>query len=30
MDAMTLVTWFGKPDFFITITCNPYWDEIVA
>jgi hypothetical protein len=30
MDAMTLVTWFGKPDFFVTMTCNPYWDEIVA
>jgi hypothetical protein len=29
-DAMTLVTWYGKPDFFVTMTCNPYWDEIVA
>ncbi|WVZ49677.1 hypothetical protein U9M48_001014, partial [Paspalum notatum var. saurae] len=30
MDAMTLVTRFGKPDFFVTMTCNPYWDEIMA
>ncbi|WVZ69849.1 hypothetical protein U9M48_018572 [Paspalum notatum var. saurae] len=30
MDAMTLVTRFGKPDFFITMTCNPYWDEVMA
>jgi hypothetical protein len=27
---MTLVTRFGRPDFFITMTCNPYWDEIMA
>jgi hypothetical protein len=24
MDAMTLVTRYGKPDFFVTMTCNPY------
>ena len=30
MDAMTLVTRYGKPDFFVTMTCNPYWDEIVV
>ena len=30
MDAMTLVTRYGKPDFFVTLTCNSYWDEIVA
>jgi len=30
MDAMTLVTRYGKPDFFVTMTCNPYWDEIVT
>jgi len=29
MDAMTLVTRFGKPDLFITMTCNPYWNEIM-
>jgi hypothetical protein len=29
MDAMTLVTRFGKPGFFVTMMCNPYWDEIV-
>jgi len=29
MDAMALVTRYGKPDFFVTVTCNPYWDEIV-
>uniref|UniRef100_K3ZF28 Helitron helicase-like domain-containing protein n=1 Tax=Setaria italica TaxID=4555 RepID=K3ZF28_SETIT len=30
MDAMTLVTRYGKPDYFVTMTCNPYWDEIVV
>lgn len=29
LDAMTLVQRHGKPDFFVTMTCNPYWDEIV-
>ena len=29
MDAMALVTRYGKPDFFVTMTCNPYLDEIV-
>jgi len=29
MDAMTLVTRFGKPDLFITMACNPYWNEIM-
>ena len=28
-DAMTIVSAFGKPDLFITITCNPRWPEIV-
>jgi hypothetical protein len=28
MDAMTLVRKFGKPDIFITMICNPNWDEI--
>ncbi|WVZ94394.1 hypothetical protein U9M48_040292 [Paspalum notatum var. saurae] len=28
MDAMTLVRKFGKPDIFLTMTCNPNWDEI--
>ena len=26
---MALVTRYGKPDFFVTMTCNPYLDEIV-
>jgi hypothetical protein len=25
---MALVQRFGRPDYFITMTCNPYWDEI--
>lgn len=29
IDAMTLVQKFGKPDFFITVTCNARWEEIV-
>ncbi|XP_049382812.1 uncharacterized protein LOC125847172 [Solanum stenotomum] len=28
MDAMALVQEFGRPDLFITMTCNPKWTEI--
>lgn len=28
-DAMCIVSRFGKPDLFITFTCNPKWKEIV-
>ncbi len=27
-DAMALVRKFGKPDLFITMTCNPQWREV--
>ena len=27
-NAMALVRHFGKPDYFITMTCNPKWKEI--
>ncbi|KAG2210809.1 hypothetical protein INT45_013594 [Circinella minor] len=27
-DAMSIVRQFGKPDLFITFTCNPSWPEI--
>lgn len=27
-DSMTIVRAFGKPDLFITVTCNPEWPEI--
>lgn len=27
-DAMAMVREYGKPDLFITFTCNPRWDEI--
>ncbi|KAI3876070.1 hypothetical protein MKW92_039150, partial [Papaver armeniacum] len=27
-DAMALVQKYGKPDLFITMTCNPNWEEI--
>ena len=27
-DAMAIVCQFGKPDLFITFTCNPHWEEI--
>ncbi|KAF7815403.1 uncharacterized protein G2W53_029372 [Senna tora] len=27
-DAMRFVGVFGKPDLFLTMTCNPSWDEI--
>ncbi|XP_076928855.1 uncharacterized protein LOC143592969 [Bidens hawaiensis] len=28
LDAMTLVQDDGKPDIFLTMTCNPHWPEI--
>ncbi|XP_076950681.1 uncharacterized protein LOC143623726 [Bidens hawaiensis] len=28
LDAMTLCKWYGYPDFFITVTCNPKWAEV--
>jgi hypothetical protein len=28
MDTMALVCKYGKPDVFLTMTCNPNWDEI--
>jgi hypothetical protein len=29
-DSMAVVRRFGKPDLFITMTCNPTWPEITA
>jgi Helitron helicase-like domain at N-terminus len=29
-DAMAIVRKFGKPDLFITFTCNPNWPEIAS
>jgi len=29
-DAMSIVRKFGKPDLFLTVTCNPHWREINA
>ena len=29
-NAMAIVHRFGKPDYFIKMTCNPYWDEILS
>jgi hypothetical protein len=26
LDVMTLVQWFGKLDYFVTLACNPYWE----
>ncbi|XP_076953594.1 uncharacterized protein LOC143627715 [Bidens hawaiensis] len=28
LDAMTLCKWYGYPDFFIIVTCNPKWPEV--
>ncbi len=28
-DAMAIVREYGKPDLFVTFTCNPNWPEIV-
>ncbi|ENN70626.1 hypothetical protein YQE_12665, partial [Dendroctonus ponderosae] len=30
LDAMTIVARHGKPDLFITFTCNPTWPEITT
>ena len=30
LDAMALVWRFGKPDIFLTMTCNSKWDEITC
>jgi hypothetical protein len=27
-DSLTIVRKFGKPDIFMTVTCNPHWKEI--
>ena len=27
-DAMAMIAKFGKPDLFLTFTCNPKWHEI--
>ena len=27
-DSMSIVRKYGKPDLFITFTCNPKWEEI--
>jgi len=27
-DAMAIIAKFGKPDLFLTFTCNPKWREI--
>ena len=27
-DSMSIVRKFGKPDLFITFTCNPNWNKI--
>nr|XP_043639178.1 uncharacterized protein LOC122610249 [Erigeron canadensis] len=29
LDATTLCKWYGYPDLFLTITCNPKWPEIL-
>jgi hypothetical protein len=29
-DSMAIVRQYGKPDLFITMTCNPKWEEIVG
>jgi hypothetical protein len=30
LNAMAIVQRFGKPDYFITMTCNPYWEEVTS
>ncbi len=28
-DTIAIVSYFGKPDLFVTFTCNPKWPEII-
>ena len=28
-DGMATVRKYGKPDYFITVTCNPAWPDII-
>ncbi len=28
-DAMTIMSHFGKPDLFVTFTCNPKWPKVI-
>ena len=28
-DAMAIIRHYGKPDLFVTVTCNPKWPEIL-
>jgi hypothetical protein len=30
LDAMAIVQQFGKPNYFIAMNCNPYWEEIIS
>jgi len=30
LNAMAIVQHFGKLDYFITMTCNPYWEEVTS
>ncbi|XP_066316557.1 uncharacterized protein [Miscanthus floridulus] len=30
LNAMAIVQRFGRPNYFITMTCNPYWEEITS
>lgn len=30
LDAMAIVRAFGKPDLFVTMTCNPKWEDITG
>jgi hypothetical protein len=27
-DSIALACFFGKPDYFLTMTANPHWEEI--
>ena len=29
-DVMAICRHYGRPEFFVTFTCNPKWDEIVS
>jgi hypothetical protein len=30
LDAVAIIQQFGKPNYYIAIICNPYWEEIIS
>jgi hypothetical protein len=30
LDAVAIIQQFGKPNYYIAMICNPYWEEIIS